>query len=163
MIKTISLLLLTFYLTTCGKVVKTFRAKNCTVTETESLLIVSCPDGSVAQIEKEKLTGPEGVDGKDGADGKDGIDGKSGEQGPQGVPGEKGDEGEKGDTGEQGPVGPEGPAGKDGANGTDGKDGANAEPCTVYNLDIETIRIECPDGSYVDITLPKTSGGGKKK
>ena len=109
--------------------------ETCTVIQENNQATILCPDGTSAVI----------------TNGKDGEDGRRGEQGI------KGDAGERGETGETGPVGASGQDGKDGqdgvdgTDGTDGVDGISPEPCTVYELNKNFIRIECPDGTFQDI------------
>ena len=100
--------------------------ETCTVIQEDNQATILCPDGTSAVI----------------TNGKDGEDGRRGEQGI------KGDAGERGETGETGATGT---SGQDGQDGQDGIDGISPEPCTVYELNNNFIRIECPDGTFQDI------------
>ena len=107
----------------------------CTVIQEDNSATILCPDGTSAIITNgiDGKDGINGQDGKDGTDGRDGIDGRDGVDGTNGMDGQ------------------DGQAGANGIDGLPGADGLDAEPCTVYELNPTTIRIECPDGSFQDI------------
>ncbi len=71
---------------------------------------------------------------------------------------EDGEDGESitGDRGERGEIGPAGVAGQAGQPGTP------AQPCTVHQIDTETVVFVCPDGTTATLKSKTQSCGGKK-
>jgi hypothetical protein len=105
---------------------------SCTTLQTPTGAVVTCGDGSTANI----------------SNGKNGAQGEAGEVGAQGEKGEKGDQGEQGVAGEDG---------LNGLNGTDGIDGAQGEPGLpgTPGDSLITPMVPCPtlSGSYPQVLL----------
>lgn len=152
--------------------------QTCTVEQTDSGAIITCPDGTSAIISN-GTDGNDGQDGQDGQNGQDGADGTNGEQGEPGADGApaepctveqtndgaiitcpdgseavivNGEDGEDGEQGEQGEQGEPGTAGQDGA------DGAN---CTVEYVP-GGADVTCPDGTTVTITNGQDGADGQQ-
>ena len=98
----------------------------CSVQQTNTGAVITCPDGTTATLSNgaQGSQGSTGDLGATGPTGPQGPQGPQGDVGPQGPAGAMGPVGATGPQGIQGPVGPQGPQGIQGVRGATGATGA---------------------------------------